>query len=255
MASTDSIIPPAPNIRGFVTAALLAALSVASGLRASSDKAVDLGELRLAGFAGGCEVELDAAPVGKTSSPSDQVVVQAGPGDHYVHIECAGQPTQTFFVSLKVSEHIDLKPKPPVAETSPLQAAQDRLELTGLVQKAVQARSAGHTDEAIAELRRATELDPENPDLHQELGITFLLLKDWERARVEYLEAIKHDPTEGASHNGLGYALEKLGEILPAVNEFRMAVRLDPDDGTYQEHYIEALSFLEEQKERAKKKR
>jgi tetratricopeptide (TPR) repeat protein len=237
------------------TMVLLAILTVAPKPGRASDKPAEPTQVRIQGFAAGCTLELDAAPVGKTSTQGEVVVLDIEPGDHYLHADCPGQAMQSFFISPKPAEHIAVKPKTPAAQPSPLEAAEARQELTELTQKAVAARGAGHADEAIADLRRATQLDPENPDLHQELGITFLLMKDWERARVEYLEAIKHDPTEGASHNGLGYALEKLGEILPAVNEFRLAVRLDPDDSTYQEHYIEALAILQDEKERAKKKK
>jgi len=239
-----------------VASALQAAILVAAAsLAAAGDKPQEPTQVRIQGFPAGCALELDAAPVGKTSTPTEVVVIQVDPGDHYLHADCPGQATQSFFISPRPAQLIDVKPKPPAPQVSPLEAAEARRELTELAQKAIQARGAGHADEAIADLHRATELDPENPDLHQELGITFLLMKDWERARVEYLEAIKHDPTEGASHNGLGYALEKLGDIQAAVDEFRKAVRLDPDDSTYQEHYIEALAILEDQKERAKKKK
>ena len=240
---------------GVETAILVGLVVAGASLGGASDKAVGPTQVRIQGFAAGCALELDAAPVGKLSTPTEVVVIEVEPGDHYLHADCPGQATQSFFISPKPAELIDLRPKPQAPEPSPLEAAEARQELTELAQKAIQARGAGHADEAIADLRRATQLDPENPDLHQELGITFLLMKDWERARVEYLEAIKHDPTEGAAHNGLGYALEKLGEIQPAVDEFRKAVRLDPDDSTYQEHYIEALAIWEDQKEKNKKKK
>jgi Flp pilus assembly protein TadD len=89
--------------------------------------------------------------------------------------------------------------------------------------------------------------------LHRELGITFLLAKDWKRARVEMLEALKHDPDDADAHNGLGYALEKLGELEPALREYRTATHLEPDDPSYRQHYIEALAKLSAQK--AEKKR
>ena len=239
-----------------LTAALLNMNSFCFGHASSSDEKskAPAAAIMLGGFAAGCAVDLDADSVGKTSAQGELALPTVPAGDHYLHVDCAGQPPQVFFVSPKPARRVDLKPMPAAPAQSPLDVAESRQELTKLVQKAVQARTAGHTDEAIADLRRATELDAENPDLHQELGITFLLLKDWERARVEYLEAIRHDPSEAESHNGLGYALEKLGDLVGASKEFRAAMQLEPDDRTYQDHYTETILALQELKERAKKK-
>lgn len=226
----------------------------AGGAVGSDERAPEATAITLRGFAPGCVANLDADSAGKTGAQGGLTLANIASGDHYLHVDCAGQPPQVFFVSPKPAERLEITPHAAPPEKSPLEVAEARQELTRLVQKAVQARTAGHQDEAIADLRRATELDPENPDLHQELGITFLLLKDWQRARVEYLEAIRHDPSEAESHNGLGYALEKLGQIQAASKEFRTAMQLEPDDRTYQEHYTETVLALQELKDRARKK-
>jgi tetratricopeptide (TPR) repeat protein len=239
---------------GILFAGLVAPRLIASSPSVSDEKAVETAAIVLRGFAAGCAVNIDADSLGKTSPQGELALSRIAPGDHYLHVDCPSQPSQVFFVSPKPAERVELRPAAAAVAQLPLEAAEARRELTRLVQKAVQARTAGHQDEAIADLRRATQLDPENPDLHQELGITFLLLKDWERARVEYLEAIRHDPSEAESHNGLGYALEKLGDIQAAAKEFRIAMQLEPDDKTYQEHYTETILALEDQKEKNKKK-
>jgi Flp pilus assembly protein TadD len=95
-------------------------------------------------------------------------------------------------------------------------------------------------------------LDPENSDLHRELGITFLLAKEWKRARVEMIEAIRQDQTDADAHNGLGYALEKLGDIDGAVKEYRTAMNLEPDDPTYRTHYYDALVKIQTRQETKK---
>ena len=102
-------------------------------------------------------------------------------------------------------------------------------------------------------LRDAAKLDPENSDLHCELGITFLLGKDWKRARVEMLEAVRHEPTNADAHNGLGYALEKLGKLDDALKEYRTASKLDPEDSSYRQHYVDALGKLYAQQAGKKK--
>jgi len=197
---------------------------------------------------------MDSQPQGKADAQGTLTLAEVESGDHYLHVDCVGQPEQEFFVSIKPGDSAVIKPKPPPAAPDAMALAQSRELLSDLVRKAADARTAGHFDEAIADLRRAVDLDPANADLHRELGITFLLLKDWKRARVEYLEAIKHDPSEAESHNGLGYALEKLGDLGAAAREYGAATHLDPGDGEYREHYFNALALVDAQKDKAKKK-
>ncbi|HEV2426398.1 MAG TPA: tetratricopeptide repeat protein [Terriglobia bacterium] len=224
------------------------------GFAARHDRAAAPAQAALQAFASGCSVELDATAEGKTDPHGDLTLTGVEAGDHYLHVECAGQSEQEFLISPKPGERVVLKPKPAAPTPDPVDAAQAREELRDLVQKAADARTAGRSDEAITDLRRAVQLDPANSDLHRELGITFLLLKDWSRARIEYLEAIKHDPGEAESHNGLGYALEKLGDIDAAAKEYAAATHLDPDDGEYRQHYFNALALLEAEKDKTKKK-
>lgn len=238
-------------------ARLQAALWMMFFLRAlgASGGTLEPSQVVVEAFNPGCAVDLDSSAAGRTDSQGRLALAEVEPGDHYLHVNCSGQAEQAFFISSKPGERVEIKPAPPVEPPSALETAQTRQQLRDLVQEAVQERTAGHSEQAIAGLRRAAVLDPENADLHRELGITFLLLKDWKRARVEYLEAVKHDPAEAESHNGLGYALEKLGEITAAANEYRSAMRLDPDDGEYREHYFKALAALEAEKDRGGKKK
>ena len=85
------------------------------------------------------------------------------------------------------------------------------------------------------------------------MGITFLAAKEWKRARVEMLEAIRHDPTDAEAHNGLGYALEKLGNLQDAMEEYHTASKLEPTDLTYRRRYIGALAKISEQQALKKK--
>jgi tetratricopeptide (TPR) repeat protein len=219
----------------------------------------------------GCTVELDAALAGKTDAQGRLVLPEVDATDHYIHVRCPDETHETaYLVSPRVGENAQVRhtapapivdaaatSNPSAAAASNSNAALDRAEakikLRELVKDAVQLRVHGRLEEAVSELREAAKLDPENSDLHRELGITFLLDKDWKRARVEMLEAIRHDPTDADAHNGLGYALEKLGEFGSALNEYRTATHLEPDDLSYQQHYLEALARLAA--ERAEKKK
>ncbi len=197
-----------------------------------------------------CAVELDSAPAGKTNARGDLVLQDVDPSDHYIHVRCPGQPELGYFISPRAGENAEIRRKPdsrPAAAAptrSALEAAEAKIQLRQLVLKAVQLRAAGRFEEAVQNLHDATSMDPENSDLHRELGITFLLAKEWKRARVEMLQAIKHDPSDADAHSGLGYALEKLGELETALKEYRIATHLDPDDPSYRQHYVDAVVKL-----------
>jgi hypothetical protein len=205
----------------------------------------------------GCQVDLDAQSVGKTQAGGSLAVQEVDPGDHYLHVRCPGEGEVAFFVSPRAGEKVVLQaPRDPSDQHSPApgspEVAEVKARLRSLVQEAVQLRARGQLDEAVAKIRETLKLDPENSDLHRELGITFLLGKEWKRARVEMIEAIRHDPTDADAYNGLGYALEKLGDLDSALKNYRIATQLDPDDPTYRTHYFDALSKY--QAEKAKRK-
>jgi len=173
------------------------------------------------------------------------VVQDVEPGDHYLHVRCDGDREETaYFITARLGQNVAIEYPPLATADSKLDPTEATLKLRQLAKEAIQLRNQGELGEAVKELREATKLDPENSDLHRELGITFLLNKDWKRARIEMLEAIRHDPTDADAHNGLGYALEKLGELEPALKEYRAATHLEPDDPSYRQHYIDALAKL-----------
>lgn len=199
----------------------------------------------------GCAVELDAVPAGKTDAKGALALEDVEPSDHYLHVLCPSEDQESaYFVSLHAGEKAEIPPRPSIASgvaagpdpvRPPLGPAEAKIELRRDVQQAVRLRAQGRFDEAVRLLHEAARLDPENSDLHRELGITFLLDKDWKRARVEMLEALRHDPGDADAHNGLGYALEKLGELDAAVKEYRIATYLEPDNSSYRQHYLEGL--------------
>jgi tetratricopeptide (TPR) repeat protein len=205
----------------------------------------------------GCSVDLDDQRVGKTDDHGVLVLQEVEPGDHYLHLRCPNEEEKGLFISPRSGQNVLLDESKAEGTPEPqadaaLTLAETQIRLRQLVQQAVQLRARGRLEQAVENLRAAAELDPVNSDLHRELGITFLLDKDWKRARIEMLEAIRHDPTDADAYNGLGYALEKMGDLDEAVKQYRMATQLDPKDATYRTHYFDALSRLAQ--ERAKKK-
>jgi tetratricopeptide repeat protein len=207
-----------------------------------------------------CKVELDDSKAGETAADGTLLISPVEPGDHYIHVDCPDARERAFFISPASGDEVAVKPEMAIAgsdETSvpPLVAAENRAKLHQSVQQAVRLRARGELDQSVRLLREASRLDPENSDLHRELGITFLLGKDWSRARIEMLEAIRHDSQDADAHNGLGYALEKLGDLDGALKEYRIATHLDPDDSSYQQHFLDALGKVAARQEAQKAKK
>jgi tetratricopeptide (TPR) repeat protein len=218
--------------------ALSVTLTVALWGRPSREQQSATAEISIQTGRVGCKVDLDSVAVGTTGAHGNLVISYVEPGDHYIHVGCPAEAESSYFISPRPNQKMLIQPTKEhvqkVADaTDPAHLAKNNIELRRLVQQAVQLRSQARLDEAVSALRQAQDLDPENSDL--------LLSKEWKRARVEMIEAIRHDRTDADAHNGLGYALEKLGDLDGAVKEYRTATQLEPDDQTYRTHYIDAL--------------
>lgn len=216
------------------------------GQRSDPREPAESAEINVHASRQGCAVDLDGVEMGTTDNHGTLTLANVERGDHYIHVRCPPEIEQAFFLSLRAGERRDLQATPSQVTAPPtaLEAAQARIELQKAIQRALHLRAAGHLEEAVALLHEASRLDPQNSDLHRELGITFLLGKNWKRARVEMIEALRRDPQDADAHNGLGYALEKLGNLDSALQEYRNATRLDPDDPSYREHYWVLMAKL-----------
>jgi hypothetical protein len=232
-------------------------LGVSWGMPASHERQPQTAKVNLQSGQPACVADLDGVASGATDANGKLVIAGVDPGDHYLHVQCPGKPEATFFISPKANDEVQISTLEKAAASAPGSEpdshAEDMIQLRRLVQQAMQLRAQARLDEAVSALRQAMKLDPANSDLHRELGITFLLAKEWKRARVEMIEAIRHDQSDADAHNGLGYALEKLGDIDAAVKEYRIASHLDPDDSTYRTHYFDALVKIQARQEAIKK--
>jgi hypothetical protein len=232
------------------------ALVATIGLAREHDKHSQIASVVVQAGLPGCNVELDAVVAGRTDSSGNFTITNVEPGDHYVHIGCPGKAEAAYFVSPKAAGETRIGPikddPSASAQSDPIVMAENKTKLQQLVQQAIQLRNQARLDEAVGALRQAMTLDPENSDLHREMGITFLLAKEWKRARVEMIEAIRHDQTDADAHNGLGYALDKLGDLDGALKEYRRATQLEPDDASYRTHYLETLVKIQSRQESQK---
>jgi tetratricopeptide (TPR) repeat protein len=246
----------APQFR-FLLATLLLTLAASGPLHSEKERLPQTARVTVRTGREGCTVEVDSAAAGKTDESGSLELSEVEPGDHYLHVRCPDEEEgRAHFISVSAGESVEIrheKKAPAAAPPDPLAAAQARIELLQHLQDAVRLRARGNVEEAVRNLREALRLDPENADLHRELGITFLLAKEWKRARVEMLEAVRHMPDDADAYNGLGYALEKLGDLQAAIEAYRIATKLEPADSTYRQRYFGALAKLSAQEAEKKK--
>jgi type IV pilus assembly protein PilF len=76
---------------------------------------------------------------------------------------------------------------------------------------------------AMRELTRASELDPQNPEIDMTLGLAFQARGDLGRAEEHFRRAIAKRPDYPEARNNLGNLLSQLGRGDEAIREYRKA--------------------------------
>ena len=89
--------------------------------------------------------------------------------------------------------------------------------------------SLGRFDEAIAEGKRAVELDPLSPIINADLGITLYLARRYDDAIEQLRKTLVIDPTFFYAHYNLGVALQLKGDLSAAISEYEKAKQLSDD--------------------------
>jgi tetratricopeptide (TPR) repeat protein len=97
------------------------------------------------------------------------------------------------------------------------------------VLRSLEAGARGDAARALAEARRAVELDPGNDQLHQGLAAALERQGDAAGALAEYRDAVRLAPGSALARLNLGLALARRGEGEAAVAELRRAVAAAPD--------------------------
>ena len=92
--------------------------------------------------------------------------------------------------------------------------------------------SFGRFEEAIAEGKRAVELDPLSPVINADLGITFYLARRYDDAIQQLKKTLVIDPTFFYAHYNLGIALQLKGDLAGAIAEYDKAKQLSNDSFT-----------------------
>jgi TolB-like protein/Tfp pilus assembly protein PilF len=89
--------------------------------------------------------------------------------------------------------------------------------------------SLGHFDQAIAEGKRAVELDPLSPVINADLAVTLQLARRYDDAIEQLRKTLAIDPSFFYAHYNLGIALQLKGDLSAAVSEYEKAWQLSGD--------------------------
>ncbi len=89
----------------------------------------------------------------------------------------------------------------------------------------------GRFDAAQTEFEQAIRYKPDSAESHYNLGKLHSIQDNWEPARKAFAEALRIDPSYLEALDGLGLALEALGDDAGAVAKYQEAIRLNEARG------------------------
>ena len=95
----------------------------------------------------------------------------------------------------------------------------------------------GRINESLVASQKSVQLNPQDVEAHNNLGVTLKELGRLDDAEISYKQAIALKPDFAEAHNNLGNALKELGRLKEAEASYRQAITLKPD-------YVEAHSNL-----------
>jgi serine/threonine protein kinase/tetratricopeptide (TPR) repeat protein len=87
----------------------------------------------------------------------------------------------------------------------------------------------GQLDEAVAQFRKAIELDPKNTGYLTKLGMTLVANGRSDEAVAQYYKVIELDSKNAGYWADLGVALAANGQLDEAIAQFHKAIELDPN--------------------------
>ena len=89
----------------------------------------------------------------------------------------------------------------------------------------------GRFDAAQVEFEQAIRYKPDSAESYYNLGKLFSIQDNWEPARKAFEDALRIDPSYLEALDGLGFALEALGDDAGAVAKYQEAIRLNQAGG------------------------
>ena len=97
-------------------------------------------------------------------------------------------------------------------------------------QTARKPRMIAYFERAIVDYGEAMRFDPKSAELYRYRGLAYAMKGDLDRAIVDYDEAIRIDPMSVGVFDDRGRVHVKRGDIERAIADFEEALRIDPGD-------------------------
>ncbi len=117
-----------------------------------------------------------------------------------------------------------------LAENSPKKPTDKEVqEAMEHYQKASQLEEAGKIDEAIVEYRISIKLNPDDPDVHFNLGLAYLKKKQNKEAIAAYKKVVELSPRDSEAYKLLGIAYIQEGDKKEAVRQWKNSLRIEPN--------------------------
>lgn len=108
---------------------------------------------------------------------------------------------------------------------------QDRKYLAdGYNNRAVSLRKLGKHEQALEDLTKAIELNPNNAEFITNRGNTYRDLRNFDLALAEYDKAIAVEPAYASAYIGRGSVNDLKGNATQALKDFSKAIRIDPKE-------------------------
>jgi Flp pilus assembly protein TadD len=102
--------------------------------------------------------------------------------------------------------------------------------------------NGGDYSQALEELRKATQLEPQNPRWSSDLSYALCYRGDTPGALAAAREALRLNPSGPSTHDALGMALESWGRLDQAGQEYKEALRLSPPGQPAFQHHLDRIA-------------
>jgi len=106
-------------------------------------------------------------------------------------------------------------------------------------------KEMGRYDEAIAELEKAVDADPQDYMNYNLLGFCFYQLKQYEKAIAVFNKAVEINPGSAIDYASIGSNLRELGKFSDAITMYQMALSIDPTLNFAMENITKLKQVLE----------
>jgi tetratricopeptide (TPR) repeat protein len=102
----------------------------------------------------------------------------------------------------------------------------------------------GRYEFALREYKEVLRLDPASAETHYNIARIYAIQDQFPRARRELEAAIRLDANYMEAYNALGFAMEALGEDAVALENYRMALRLNEErHGKFEAPYVNLAGY------------